>query len=470
VNFSVSHTNTVLDRGQPGFDGDNNLLATPISFTLIQPGDYLHETDLAAISSFTYKISKNVGFYTGYLNYQTRQEAAGHGLNGYISRDSVNLYYSTWTYPTTTNTINSYFICQFNSGKIAHQMLAGYDFVRSSSGLNQQYYELPDQFGDGSGIVGTMSLSNPQYIARPVAQYLPSNFDNDASDADDDVYHTQGVYIQDQLSLRSWKLLVALREEFYKGDEDDSIGDLRERVFLPKIGLVYTIKPNLNWYATYNKGFDPFEASTDAEVFNEPFKPIISELWETGVKGNFLNQKLYASLAVYQLTVQNVAVNANDISNPNLFIQQGENRSRGVEVEVAGNVAPNLSVMLAYAYCVAKVTKSDVPSQIGTMVENAPVNSGSGWIKYTFSDGSFKGFGLSGGYTFAGVRNTLDPGTMLPGYVVFSGGIHYGHKRWLLALNVNNIADKIYWTGAYNNVYKWPGEPRNYMLNLGWKF
>ncbi|MGZ3944262.1 MAG: TonB-dependent siderophore receptor [Mucilaginibacter sp.] len=469
INLSVSHINTVLDRGQPGFDGDNNLLATPISLSLVQPGDYLRETDIATVASFTYKISNNLGFYSGFLNYRTTQDVAGHGVNSYINRDSVNLYYTTWHYPTVTNSINNYFTYVFKTGKVSHQLIAGYDFVRSIVNLNQQYLELPGQFGDGSGIVGTMSLSHPQYIARPVSQYQPSDFDNDASDVNDDVYHTQGVYMQDQLSLGRWKLLVGLREEFYKGDENDSIGDLRERVFLPRVGLVYALQPNVNWYATYNKGFDPFEASTGAQVFNEQFKPLISQLWETGIKGNFLNQKLYASLAVYQLTVQNVAVNANDLSNPNLFIQQGENRSRGLEAEIAGNIIPNLSVMLAYAYCVAKVTKSDVPSQIGSIVENAPLNSGSGWLKYTFSKGGLKGFGLSAGYTLASKRNTLDPGIVLPGYVIFNGGIRYGYKHWSLAMNVNNIANKTYWTGAYNNVYKWPGEPRNYMLNLGFR-
>lgn len=469
VDFSVSHTNSVLDRGQPGFEGDNNLLATPISLTLVQPGDYLHETDEATMASFTYKIAKNLSFYSGYLNYSTNQDIAGHGFNGYISRDSVNLYYSRWHYPTVTNSINNYFTYVFKTARVNHQLIGGYDFVRSSVNLSQQYYELPGQFGTGRGIVGMFSLSNPQFIRRPVAQYLPSEYNNDASDVNDDVYHTQGAYAQDQASLGRWKLLIGLREEFYKGDENDSTGNLREHVFLPRVGVVYALLPDVNYYATYNKGFDPFEAVTGAQVFNQPFKPVISELWETGVKGNFFSQRLYASLAVYQLTVRNVAVNANDLSNPDLFIQQGENRSRGVEAEIAGNIMPNLSGMLAYAYCVARVTKSDVPSQIGTTVENAPLNSGSGWIKYTFSRGGLKGFGLAAGYTLASKRNTLDPDIVLPGYMVLTGGIRYGYKHWSLAMNVNNIANKTYWTGAYNNVYKWPGEPRNYILNLGFR-
>ena len=126
------------------------------------------------------------------------------------------------------------------------------------------------------------------------------------------------------------------------------------------MGLVYELNPNVSLYATYNKGFDPFEASTSTQVFDEPFKPVTSELLEAGVKANFFHNKLGASISIYQLTLQNVAVNANDISNPNLYIQQGEDRSRGVETEVNGNILTNLSVSASYSHCVAKVIKSKI--------------------------------------------------------------------------------------------------------------
>jgi len=255
---------------------------------------------------------------------------------------------------------------------------------------------------------------------------------------------THKVYIcRISLAWSKWKLLVTLREEFYGSGEDDSPGSLLERVFLPRIGLIYAIQAGINAYGSYNKGFDPFEASTSLQEFNQPFKPLISATWETGIKAAFLDNRLYTSFALYSMTVQNVAVNAQDISNPNLFVQQGENRSNGLEAEVSGKLLPSLDVMLAYAYDVAKVTKSDVASQIGMLTENAPRNSGSGWIKYTFLRAALKGFGASAGYTFAGQRNTLDPGTTLPGYIVFTGGLHYVHKHITLALNLNNITNKM---------------------------
>ena len=469
--FSVSNMHTMLDRGQPGPDGDPNLKATRQSLITSQPGDYLRETDLASILSVSYKITDRLSFSTGYLNYHTREKVADHGFNSYIQPDSINLSFTKFRYNTNTNTISSYFTYTANTGKVSHQLLAGYDFVKTNISLNQDYYENADQFGVGSGIVGTMSLNHPQYFKRPVEAYTVSDFDDDATGVDGDIYHSNGFYIQDQLSWKRWKLLVSLREELYKGDDvSDSASDLSEHVFLPRVGLVYALTPNISVYGTYNKGFDPFEVSTDAQRFSQPFRPITSQLYEAGVKGSFFRNRLSATLAVYQLTVENVAVNANDPSQPDLFVQQGQNRSRGVETELSGNILPSLSLMISYAYNVAEITKSKDPSQIGMLAENAPKNSSGSWIKYVFNHGWIRGFGIAAGHSLVGERATLEPDVSLPGYLLINGGLSYSYKRYSVAFNVNNLTNRVYWSGAYNNINKWPGAPRNCMVNLGFKF
>ncbi len=471
VDFSISHINTILDRGQPGFRNDATLKSTPISLTVSQPGDFLHETDIASNLLFSYKINKHISFNSGYLNYITQQNVAEHGVHSYITPDSVNLYYSNWNYHTVTHTFTDYFTFRFNTGKFSHQMLVGYDYITSSVNLNQQYYEQANQFGTGSGIVGTFSLKNPKNIARAVNQYQSSDFDSDATNVDGSVYHTQGIYIQEQISYNKWKLLLGLREAMYAtGDDDDTTHHTKENILLPRIGLVYKIRPDVSIYGTYNRGFDPFEVSTSTQVFNAPFRPVTSELMEAGAKANFFNNKLSTSIAFYQLTLRNVAVNANDISNPNLYVQQGENRSRGIETEANGNIVPNLSIAVSYSYCVARVIESKVASQVGTLVENAPKNTSNSWIKYIFNKGPLKNFGIAAGHSQVSLRNTLDPNILLPGYVVLNAGIRYTYKHFNAAVNLNNITNKTYWLGAYNNVNKWPGAPRNFMISVGYKF
>jgi iron complex outermembrane receptor protein len=84
--------------------------------------------------------------------------------------------------------------------------------------------------------------------------------------------------------------------------------------------------------------------------------------------------------------------------------------------------------------------------------------------------GVLKGFGIAFGHSQASVRNTLEQGLTLPGYFVINGGIRYKFKQFNVAFNLNNITNKTYWTGAYNNVNKWPGAPRNFMINTGFDF
>ena len=471
VDFSLSHFNTILDRGQPGFQNDFSLKATPITLTASQPGDFLHETDFAGNLLFSYKINKNITFNSGYLHYITQQNVAEHGVQSYITPDSVNLYYSTWNYHTVTNTLTNYFTFHFSTGKFSHSFLAGYDYISSNVELNQQYFELPGQFGTGSGIVGTFSLRNPKYIAAPVNKYELSDYDSEASDVDASLYQTQGMYIQEQVAYNKWKLLIGLREEMYRsGDDDDTTDQAKENILLPRIGLVYEVTPDISVYGTYNNGFDPFEASVATQVFTAPFKPITSQLFETGAKANFFHNKLSATIALYQLTLHNVAVNANDISNPSLYIQQGEDRSRGIETEANGNILPNLSIGFSYSYCVAKVLESKIASQVGTLVENAPKNTSNSWIKYIFTKGPLKGFGITAGHSQESERNTLDPGIVLPGYIIFSGGVRFEGRHFNAAINLNNITNKTYWIGAYNNVNKWPGAPRNFMMSIGYRF
>ncbi|MBZ5856926.1 TonB-dependent siderophore receptor [Flavihumibacter profundi] len=469
LDLSLSHTNSVLDRGAPGFRDDNTVTNTPHNLSVSQPGDYLHETDLAAIATLSYKINKRLSFNTGLLNYITRQDVAEHGINNYVTNDSVSLFYHTWSYPTLTTTWTNYFTYTFFTGKLSHQLLAGYDYIRSELEPEQSYFELPDQYGAGSGIVGGFSLKNPVYPQRPVSTYQPSTYTHNGEGGDENIYQTHGIYIQDQVSLDRWKFLFSLREEMFRagadGEEEPGVN-----VLLPRLGIVYAIKPNINIYGTYNKGFDPLEPTSTAQVFNEPFKPLISELLEFGVKGNFFRNKLAASIAAYQISLQNVAVNANDPANPNRYVQLGEVTSKGVETEIAGNILPNLSVMLSYAYCDAKVTKSKVQSQEGMILENAPKNTSSSWIKYVFTRNAIKGLGIAFGHSQVGLRNTLQSGLVLPGYIVFNAGLQYSFKHMRIGANLNNFTNQGYWTGAYNNVNKWAGAPRNYMINLGYIF
>ena len=467
VDFSLSNINTVLNRGQPGLKEGNDLYATPAKLTVIQPGDYLKQLDFASMISVAWKISDSWSFHTAYLNYQARQNVAEHGLNSYIDDESVFLDYHTWKFNTNTNSLTNYFNYKFHTGQFQHNAMMGYDYISTTGSASLTNYENPDIFGQGSGIVGTFNLLNPQYNQMPVSSYSESDAGDDNPDVNN--YYTQGIYVQDQITYKKLNILLGVRREYYRtstGVDDSS--RTAENVWLPRVGLVYGISPNLHVYGVYSRGFDPYEISNTLAVYNEPFKPVNSELFELGLKAALLKGKLYGTVSVYQLSVFNVAVNANDPTNPDLYVQRGEDQARGVELELNGNILPNLQVHFAYAYNKAVVKKSEVKEEIGMLKENAPVNSSNGFFKYSFVKGALNKFSITAGYTGVGKRNTLDKDLQLPGYFILQTGFNYQWNPLTFSFLLNNIGNVDYWSGAYNNVYKWPGEGRNFMIKLNW--
>ncbi len=469
LDFSLSRVNTILNRGQPGLESGNNLYATPISLSVTQPGDYLKQQDLYSLISVAWKINPAMDFHTAYLIYNTGQDVAEHGLDSYIDSDSVNLYFHSWKFNTITQSWTNYFNYKFHLGETEHNAMIGYDYISTDGNISQTHYENPDLFGKGSGIVGTFNLLRPVYNQMPVGSYSVSSNSSGSQDADN--YFTQGIYLQDQVRFKKLNLLLGIRREFYRKDtggvQPDS-STTHENVWLPRIGLEYGIRPGLHIYGVYSRGFDPYELSNSMAVYNAPFKPVNSELLEAGFKAMFLKGKLYGTLSFYQLSIFNVSVYANDPANPDLYVQRGEDQARGIEMELNGNILPNILVHFAYAYNVAKVKKSEIAAEVGRIKENAPIHSGNVFFRYDFIKGLLKGFSLNGGCSLVGKRNTLDTALELPGYFTVQGGISYEWRPLTLTFLLNNIGNVVYWSGAYNNIYKWPGAERNFLVKMNW--
>ena len=443
-----------------------------------QPGDYLKETDIASIITFSYKFNAHISLNSSYLNYISKQKLSEHGVKNYATNDSVSLYYTNRNIDAITNNITNYAVFNFNTGKLKHQLLAGYDFIANDAEIDQWNGELPDKFGEGSGIVGTLSLVHPQYFARPVNTYSKS--DATAGEEDDDdaaKYFSNGIYMQEQLSFKRWELLFSLRQEFYKtGDDDDedagnldSLDDLKQNVLSPRIGITYKINDDVNVYATYNKGFEPFEASANLPAFGGPFKPIYSQLYETGLKADFFKKRLYASVAIFKIKQTNVLINANNPSNPDRSIQAGSDASKGFEVETNGNISSNLSIAVSYAYDITKIISGNNPAEVGKVEANAPKNISGSWLKYKFRKDILNNVTVAVGHSQVSNRNTYTS-LILPGYIIFNSGISYSCKRFNFQCNFNNIFNKVYFEGGYNNINKWPGKPFNIMAELSFQF
>jgi iron complex outermembrane receptor protein len=104
-------------------------------------------------------------------------------------------------------------------------------------------------------------------------------------------------------------------------------------------------------------------------IDREPLEPERGTQYEVGIKTELLDGRLSATLAAYEITKSNVATtDPNDID---FSIAAGEIKSRGIELDVVGEIAPGWNIIASYGLNDAFVSEDNsIPE--GDRLVNAP--------------------------------------------------------------------------------------------------
>lgn len=484
VDMVYSHNKTRLDRGQPIFNQSDDLTSTPVEFSLSQPSDYMDLTDFYVTASLNHEFSENLSLNVSYLKFKYNEDLEEHRTsNAFLPGDSTMLQmgYIRRQQEQHTNSLSTYLVSKLRTGAVQHKMLLGFDYIqiddnRTQIGARGDDFFIADGDTTEGGGVANFDLENPTYTIERNPETYTANWISQPWQKDPTRTYTYGVYLQNQMEIGDrLQVLLGLRQEFYTNrlNSEDGFEYIDQNKLLPRAGVVYSISDQVNAYGTYTEGFEPQDAVTlqDPEIYGGPFDPLTSRMVEGGFKTELFNKRLLASLALYQITQNNILVSANTPGNPNLLEQRGQERSRGFEIDMSGSLTRYLALNANYAFNVAEITESDDESIIGRIKENAPRHQGGLWVKYTFSEeGALSGIGLSAGTNFVAGRNTFERSLQLPGYTVFDAAVHYTVNRFKIAVNVNNVFDKTYWEGGYNYGRIYPGEPRHFLANISYSF
>lgn len=484
VDLVYSYNKTRLDRGQPIFNESDNLTSTPSDFSLSQPTDYQNLTDFYVTASLNHEFSENLSFNVSYLKFKYFEDLEEHRTsNAFLPDDPtiLQLGYIRRKQEQFTNSLTSYFVGKLETGPIQHKAMAGFDYIQIDDNRTQIGARGDEFFITGNdtlpgGGVANFDLQNPTYTIERNPETYTANWFSQPWMEDPVRTYTYGIYLQDQMKIGDrLQMLLGLRQEFYTNrinSEGRGFEHVDQNTLLPRAGVVFSISDRINSYATYTQGFEPQSASIlqDPELYGGPFDPLTSRMIEGGFKGEFFNNRLLANLAVYQITQNNILVNANIPGSPNLLEQRGQERSRGFEIDMSGSITRSFSINANYAYNVTKITESDNPEDIGDIKENAPRHQGGIWTKYMIRDGVLDGIGLSLGTNFVTERNTFAETLQLPGYTIFDAAAYYQVDRFKLSVNINNLFDKTYWEGGYHYGRLYPGEPRHFLANISYSF
>jgi iron complex outermembrane receptor protein len=258
---------------------------------------------------------------------------------------------------------------------------------------------------------------------------------------------------------------------------------------LPSAGLVFHPVSDLSLYASYCEGFKPQAPGNVDANDNSNFSPETASQVEVGLKADAFNHKLTGGVSVYDIKKKNVltAAGGNAPSGNPIANLSGLQESKGVEVNVAYQPLPHWQVQVGYTYIDARVKTSATVILPGALLDNTPHNAGNLWTRYNFPHGRFKGLGFGYGFIYAGTRQaiitnvpttiTINPTTKavtatgrleLPGYARSDLGVYYKHGRFDYALNVANVFDRTYLSGAIPGEASRlkPGDPRKLTFSV----
>lgn len=323
----------------------------------------------------------------------------------------------------------------------------------------------------------TTSLSfnpwNPVYGQVPV----PTTVAAGDSDQTDRVV-SQSAFFQDSVHLNEqWIFIAGARYQLYdqlagRGRPFTKNTDIDGQLWVPRVGLVYKMTDELSLYGGYTESFKP--NSTIAPLSGtgsvNAMAPEEGKSWEIGAKLD-MPGRITGTLALFDIVKENVAVTELDGSNRAV----GEVRSRGIELDVTGQVTDNLSLIGTFAWLDAELTKD--PLYKGNELQNVAKRSGSLSAVYDFGQ-VFEGDRLRAGFggRYIGSREgDVANSFNLPHYAVADAFAAYetplgNDKRLKLQLNLKNIFDKTYYSSSVNQFNVSVGDPRLVQLSSTLEF
>lgn len=351
---------------------------------------------------------------------------------------------------------------QVATGALRHELVAGIDYSRSNTSFSSYIADGPqiDIYRPVYGAALDLAALAPDALRREHNRQL-------------------GAYLQDRMHYRSWVFTVGGRQDWTRQEQinllvSPSSTTLRKpTAFTGRAGITYLAANGLAPYASYSESFSPVSG---ADRLDRPFEPETARQVEVGVK-YAPGPHLSVTAAAFELRRQNVLTT--DPDDPNFSIQQGEVRSRGIELEVAAQPSSQLKLLASLTYNPLKVTRANA-DMWGTNVQGkspyeVPRQMASAWADYAFA-GRWRGLSAGAGLRHVGASwGDADNTFQAPAFTLADLSLRYdlGQARsdWRglsVGMTVKNLFDKYHVASCFSARACNYGELRNVGARLGY--
>ncbi len=254
-------------------------------------------------------------------------------------------------------------------------------------------------------------------------------------------------------------------------------------ILTPYGGIVFDLSAAWTAYASMAEIHKSQAGRLQGPLPGTPLDAITGRNHELGIKGELLDGRFNTSLALYRIEREGEAVD--DPAYPPTdgerglaccFLAQGEVISEGVDAEFSGELSTGWQLLLGYTY-----NRNENKSTSAAYHALTPRHLFKAWTTYKLP-GAASAWSVGGGVTAQSDRSNtgrywgsgawrsfeIEQG----GYAVWQAQAGYRFdEQWSLALNVNNVFDKLYYQtlGTPSNG-NWYGEPVSWALTLRGRF
>ncbi len=349
---------------------------------------------------------------------------------------------------------------EFAAGGMRHQLLYGLELGRQEKDFQSWNWNVRP----------TVNVFDP--VQPPLSAFGRPVLANDNLTT----MEVTSAYVQDLVTLsQRWKALVGVRHDSFRQKVEDRLPgradrSRTDREWSPRAGLVFQPAEWQSWYLSWSRSFQPSGETLAFTAAQAEMAPEETTNVEVGTKLDFLDGRLSATASVFELERTNIK-NTDPVTRA--LVAVGVQRTRGIELTVAGEIAPRWQLSAGYAYLDARISRS-VAVQNGVALEGnraalTPENSANVWVMHELGGG----FSVGGGLRYVGDRYASPDNLItLPEYVTADAVLSYRTKAYDIALNVKNLSDEEYFVsghGASNNLNA-PGAPRSVELSARLRF
>jgi outer membrane receptor for ferric coprogen and ferric-rhodotorulic acid len=405
-------------------------------------------------------------------DHDTRLASASGGNPDRATGEGMFLYWGRWEGHRVQNTADVNVTGPFSLGGREHELVAG--FMASHSRQTGATFDT-SAFAMVPGSIYDWNGDLPE-------QDFPKNGKYERTQSQNGLYLATRLHATDDLSIILGSRLSTFKYNedysYYPGAGlDDTHASYKEHgVVTPYAGVVYDLDDTYSAYASYTSIYQP---QTYKDINGSTLAPVEGDSYEAGLKAAYFDGRLNASLAFFRIEQDNLAesIGTNPVTNEGIYKAVDGATTKGVELELAGEVAEGWNVSAGYTY--ARTRDTDEQRIFGFPLSTSkPEHVVRTFTTYRLPGALDKvtiGGGISWQSAFYGkiYSPTVGDYTRIKqgGYTLVDLMSRYQFNENLsFTVNANNVFDKRYLTGLGNFDTTYYGEPRNVMLTTTWDF